>query len=226
MAEEKKKKTTSKKGNTTNKKNTKSRNVEKKEQIEKSNTIKVEINKDKLIKTVLVTLGIIILCLICFFASTINSKEYSKTNIVSSTEDVSEDDTSGLEQATSDAGSVSDDERVEPDEIVVSDYLELYKADSNSLVLLSRPTCEYCKLATPILENIIYETGVKINYINVDNLSDDDKSELIASDSYFEQGFGTPLIMVVGNNSIVDKIEGLTTMDGYKSFFKQYGFID
>lgn len=193
----------------------------------KNNTkLKKKIGKDKLIKIILGTFLLIVLCLICFLASLSNSKDYSSETNASSSSEISEDDNEILAEITKEAGSVSDDERTLPDEITVSDYLDLYKSTEQSLVLISRPTCQYCKIATPIIENIIYETGVKINYINVDNISNDDNTSLISSDSYFSDGYGTPLILVVGDNSIKDKIEGLTTKSDYESFFKQYGFID
>ena len=128
------------------------------------------------------------------------------------------------EQAVKDSAGATDSKRKEPNKISVDDYIELYNAEEKSIVLLSRPTCHYCQIATPIIENIIYEKNVKINYINTDDLSDEDNSKLLSSDEYLKSGYGTPLILVVGNSKIIDKIEGLTTKSNYMEFFDEYGW--
>lgn len=189
----------------------------------KKKVIKFEVEKGKLIKMILVVLLVIIICLICFFASSSKSKPYSKS---STTTESSEEDNSVLEQATKEAGKVSDEERTAPKEITISEYMDLYQSEEDSLVLISRPTCQYCKIATPIIENIIYEDNVEIHYLNADNLSDDDTATLVSSDEYFQEGYGTPLLLVVGNSSIKDKVEGLVTKESYQAFFQQYGFME
>lgn len=185
--------------------------------------IKIEIEKSKLIKTSIVTILIIAIFLTCFLLSNSKSASYSKS---SSEETSEESDTDKLGQITKEAGEVSDDERTAPNEISLDDYFNLYEASEYSLILISRPTCQYCKIATPIIENIIYEKKVQINYLNSDNFSADDSNRLIKSDDYFSEGYGTPLLLVVGNNSIKDKLEGLADKGSYESFFKQNGFME
>lgn len=185
--------------------------------------IKIEIEKNKLIKTSVITVLILAVFLICFLVSNSKSESYSTSK---STETTEQDDTGILQQATKEAGEISDDERTSPNEISIDEYINLYGSSDYSLVLISRPTCQYCKIATPIIENIIYEKNVNINYLNSDNFSEEDNNKLISSDGYFSEGYGTPLLLVVGNNSIKDKIEGLTSKDSYEAFFKQYGFME
>lgn len=181
----------------------------------------IEIEKDRLIKIVLCVVGIILLCLICFFASVSNSKEYVKNNISSS----NSEDNSVLQQATKEAASISDEERKNPTDISVLEYLELYSSDEYSLVLFSKEDCSYCKLAVPIIENIIYKDHVDIKRIDVGSLTDEDVKKLAESNSYFTEGFGTPVIIIIGKNEIKDKVEGLVVKEQYESFFKEYGFM-
>ena len=75
------------------------------------------------------------------------------------------------------------------------------------------------------MKNIVYETKITVNYLNTDELDDDGNTKLIKSDDYFSEGYGTPLILVVQKNKIVDKIEGLTSKEDIMSFFKKYDFI-
>ena len=180
----------------------------------------IVISKTKLIKGIIISLGIILLLVICGLASS-NTEEYSKNSSSSESSDESVYDI-----AVGESASVKDSERESPKEISVNDYLELYKGKENKLVLISRPTCQYCQIATPIIENLIYKYGIEINYLNSDEFSEDDSANLVASDEYFSEGYGTPLLLVVGNSQVVDKVEGLTDSASYIEFFKKYEFME
>ena len=180
----------------------------------------IVISKKKLFKTLALFTAFLLFLIICFSIS----EEYKES---SSSEETSETDSdSGLQDIIQEAGEISDDEKTEPNEISIDRYLELYNGSENKIILLSRPTCQYCQIATPIIENIIYKYGVEINYLNTDELGDDGNTKLISSDEYFSEGYGTPLVLVVGNGKIVDKIEGLATKSEYISFFKRYNFME
>lgn len=181
----------------------------------------IVIQKDKLFKISVIVIASLLFILVSFSISNSASEKYKENS-------TSGNDSSGntLEIATKEAGEINDDERTSPNEISIDDYFDLYNGSQNSIVLLSRPTCSYCKIATPILENIIYKYNVKINYLNIDNLGDDDVAKLVSSDDYFSQGYGTPLLLVVGDGKISDQVEGLTTKSEYISFFKENNFME
>lgn len=181
----------------------------------------IVISKDRLLKGVGITVGILLLLIVCFVASSNNSEKYQENT---TTEESSDDDV--LETAIKEAGEVSEEQRTAPNEITIDEYLNIYNGSEKKLVLLSRPTCQYCQIATPIIENIIYKYDVDINYINTDKLDDESNTKLISSDEYFQEGYGTPTLLVVGDSQIVDQIDGLTTRDDYINFFKQYGFME
>ena len=182
-------------------------------------------DNSKLIKICVVTFSIILVCAVCFSISLSSGEKYSKKSATSeSSSDTSSDDI--LEVATKEAASISDDQRKSSDPISIDEYLEYYSGSSNTVVLFARDSCQYCKLATPILENIIYESDVDLQYVDLSTLSDDDKTKLANSDDYFKEGISTPLLVVVGNNSMTDYIEGLNTKENYISFFKKYGFME
>ena len=56
-------------------------------------------------------------------------------------------------------------------------------------------------------------------------LDDDGQTKLVKSDDYFSEGYGTPTILIVQKNKIIDKIEGLSTKDNIVSLFKKHDFI-
>ncbi len=188
----------------------------------KEEKIVIELEKKKVFQYLIVIAIVFLVCIISFAVSNSNSEKYSKNtsnNNVGNGEDI-------LQIATKDAGDVKDDERVAPNEISTDDYLSLYGGSDQKLVLFSSPTCQYCKIATPILENLIYQYKVEINYLNTGNLSNEDRQKIMESNDYFKEGFGTPLMLVVQDGKIVDKIDGLVTKDSYMSFFKEYGFME
>ena len=127
---------------------------------------------------------------------------------------------------TSNDDEISEDKQAELNSIDIDKYLSLKKGSDKSIIYISRPTCHYCQQEDPIIKNIVYETKVTVNYLNTDELDDDGNSKLIKSDDYFSEGYGTPLLLVVQKNKIVDKIEGLTSKENIVSFFKKYGFIN
>ena len=215
-------KTTSKK--TTAKTSSKPYSIENIEANKTKDVKTIEISQRKLIVGIIIAVLVILLCLVCFLGSNSVSKKYSTSS--TNTDTPSSEGNDILEQATKEAGKISDEQREAPTDISVDDYIELYSSDDLSLVLLSKESCSYCQIAIPIIENIIYENGVKINRVDVGEMSKEDSSKLISSDEYFSEGYGTPLLMVVGENSIKDKIEGLTTKESYIEFFKKYGFME
>ena len=181
-------------------------------------------DNSKLIKICVVTFSIILVCAVCFSISLSNGEKYSSNNTSSDSSDTSSDDI--LQKATEEAASISDDKRKSPETISIDEYLEYYGGSTSTVVLFARDSCQYCKLATPILENIIYENDVDLKYVDLSTLSDDDKSMLANSDDYFKEGISTPLLVVVGNNNMTDYIDGLSTKENYTAFFKKYGFME
>lgn len=171
--------------------------------------------KESIIRISVVCVSILLLCIITGF----NSFEKA-----SSSDDLSDEDL--LKIATKQAADISDDERSEATKISTDEFLDLYSADEESLVLFVKDSCEYCKLALPIIENIIYENNLDVKEIDLDALSSDDKSRIASTDKYFSEGVSTPTILIVGKNSVVDSIEGLFTREDYVSFLKNYEFME
>ena len=111
-------------------------------------------------------------------------------------------------------------------QINVDQYLELYNQDEKySVVYVARPTCGYCQIAEPILQKISYEYNLEINYLNTDEFTEEEEANFLQSDEFFTNGFGTPLLLVVNNSTITDKVDGLTDYAHYVSFLQKNGLI-
>lgn len=172
-------------------------------------------------KIVIVVVGVLLICALCFFTSVASSEKnndvYSNSNDTSGTDITS--------QAQAESNSISEDEKGNFVDIDVNTFTNMYNQADKKVVLFSRPTCGYCQIAEPILQNMIYKYNIEINHVNTDEMSEDDFTTLTNTNSIFEE-FGTPLLVVVSNGEVSDSVNGLTNTDGYLEFFKKNGFIN
>ena len=176
--------------------------------------------KEQIKKATIIILLLVIVFGGSYFASEIKSNKNTSSKTTTTTNDQKDTATDSDNDAE-----ISEDKQAELNSIDIDKYLSLKKGSDKSIIYISRPTCHYCQQEDPIIKNIVYETNITVNYLNTDELDDEGNSKLIKSDDYFSEGYGTPLILVVQKNKIVDKIEGLTSKEDIVSFFKKYDFI-
>lgn len=174
--------------------------------------------KNNKILAILSIVLVVILIIICSMVGTDSNN--------TKTDKVMEDGQTIVTNAQKESEAVKDDEKKEFTQINVDKYLEYYAGEENKIILVARPTCHYCQIAEPILQNISFKYNIEINYLNTDEFSDDDQTKFINSDDTFKDGFGTPFLLIVSNNKIVSSVNGLTDEDHYISFFKTNGFIN
>ena len=62
-------------------------------------------------------------------------------------------------------------------------------------------------------------------YLNTDNFSGEDQNNFIASNEEFSTGYGTPMLLVVGNGTIKNQVDGLTDRTHYIAFLQLNEFI-
>ena len=185
----------------------------------------------KIVTGIVIAVGVILVCALCYFASSAVSAKagdnYSESDTNSNNSATSGSSASDMtSRAQQESAKVPDDEKKDFNDIDIDEYLDLYDGSKNSIVLFSRPTCGYCQIAEPILHHIAYQYKLTINHVNTDEMSSSDEKKLVESDDYFSDGFGTPLLVVVSNGEIVDMVSGLVDTDSYVSFFTDNGFID
>ena len=183
----------------------------------------------KIVTGIVVAVGVILVCALCYFASSAVSAKagdnYSESDNSNSSTTSSSSASDMTSRAQEESANVPDDEQKDFNDIDIDEYLDLYDGSEDSIVLFSRPTCGYCQIAEPILHHIAYQYKLTINHVNTDEMSSDDETKLVESDDYFSDGFGTPLLVVVSNGEIVDMVSGLVDTESYVSFFTDNGFI-
>ena len=164
---------------------------------------------------------IVVLVLIIVFGASYFTSELKECDNGGSTTT-----TSSTNNSSNDSSDISEDEQGDLNEIDIDEYLDLKEGDEASIIYIARPTCHYCQEMEPIVKNIVYEYGVTFNYLNTDELDDEGQAEFIKSDDYFSEGYGTPLLLVVKDDEIVDIQEGLNNKDTTVNFFKDNGLIE
>lgn len=135
-----------------------------------------------------------------------------------------------VSQLTNDSYGLAFEERIPEDEqkeltlIGIDDYLNLKAGSNLAIIYIARPTCTFCTKEEPIVKNLVYLYDLQVNYLNTDELDEESFTKLIESDEYFKSGLGTPLILLVKDNKIVDKAPGYHTKSELISFFEKNGF--
>ncbi len=105
-------------------------------------------------------------------------------------------------------------------------YNCLYESGEPFAVILAQTTCSYCVSYKPIIDEYVAENNLPIYIMEIDQLSDDERSSLLSSLSYFEnnENWGTPLTLGIKNKEVVSEISGFTEDEEIiNSFFDELG---
>ena len=174
--------------------------------------------KNKKMGLILVgSLLILILFIVLIVVLSTGSKEREKSNIEESI----------IETATKESNSIDDKEKADFVMINVDKYLKLLEKDEVNVVLIGRSGCQYCQIAEPIFQKISKDYKFKINYLSTDSFTKEDNDKFLNADEYFKEkgGIATPTILIISNDKIDARLEGLYTTSDYIQFFKENSII-
>ena len=169
-------------------------------------------------KNIGITLGIILVLVALIVISSVITPKGENNSL-------SEDAKSIYDNAVKESESITANERKDYIEIDMNIYLEKYKQEEASFVLVGRDSCQYCQIAEPILQKISKEYNFDIYYLNTDHFTQEDKEMLLDSNEFFEGGFGTPLVLLIEKETIKAHVDGLLDYSNYVAFLKEYSFI-
>lgn len=171
-------------------------------------------------KSIIITIiAIIILISLLIIATLVGEKEEKELSTKRDAETI-------ITNAQNESKEIKETEKRKFIYINVDEYLDLLSNKDTQFILVARPTCQYCKIAEPIIQNIMYEHKIDLYYLNTDDFSEEDQNKFISSNDYFSNGFGTPLLLCTKDGQFVDIINGLMDRHGYVEFFKAYGLIN
>ncbi len=164
----------------------------------------------------IIALGIIaILIVISFF---IGEKDTKKSSLSNDIDQI-------LENAEKESSAIKEEEMKDFENIDIDKYLEYYEGSENKIIFIGRPTCPFCEVAAPIVKKINKDYNLNIYYLNTDDFVDDDETRFVQSDEFLNDGYGTPLLFIVSNGTIVDKVDGLTDTNHYLNFLETNNII-
>ena len=101
-------------------------------------------------------------------------------------------------------------------------FEKLLASKDKEVIVVGQTTCGYCVQAKVILNDVVAEHEVEINYIDFAKLDTDEQEAFVDALEYFqEEDWGTPIMMIVQDGEIVDMIEQLATEDEYIEFLEE-----
>lgn len=130
-----------------------------------------------------------------------------------------------IANAQRESAAITESQMKKLEEIDMETYLNYYYGPATLIVFVGRPTCPYCEITKPIISKIAKDYDLVIKYLNTDNLSDDDKAKFVQHNEMFNEGYGTPLLLVIGNGEIKTYAEGLNDTVHFMQFFINAGMI-
>lgn len=165
---------------------------------------------DKKTKTILIVLAVVVVIIALFIPYTEKEKEAQKLKAFACS-DVSE----------------NQENDTKLNKISCSKYQEITQGEEKSLILIARPTCGFCTKFIPVLEEIVEEYGIAVNYFDTDALSDEEVTSFYTSADLFQsKQFGTPTLMITKNSKIIEYRIGYMEKDVAISWLKDVGIIN
>lgn len=103
---------------------------------------------------------------------------------------------------------------------------DIMKNSNPEIIYIGRPTCYYCNLLEPITDSLKKEYNLKYNYINVDEISNNQLKRILKLFGRDLDTFGTPYIVIARNGKVIDEQSGFADEDVIFDFFKRNELID
>ena len=103
------------------------------------------------------------------------------------------------------------------------------------VIVIGQTGCSHCTAIKPALNSVGKDYKIKINYLNLTNIEEDDQSKFFDSlktieyndPDFLEDGsFGTPLTLIVENGKVKSYLSGEKTISQLVREFKKQGLID
>lgn len=168
-----------------------------------------------------ITIGIIIVLLLLMILAFNVGSDGTDSEISQYSADVQRQ----ILNAQKEAAAVEEDEKRAFTEITVDDWIQYKASGGGTLIFAGSPTCSYCQVAEPIVQNIMYRYNIEIKYLDVSKFDEETLQKFTDSDELFKDGFGTPILFLVGEGKILDIVDGLTDTQHYEEFLATYNII-
>ena len=120
---------------------------------------------------------------------------------------------------------IGEDQELLLNYIGYDEYDKLLNSDKKNVIVVGQSTCSYCVQAKVTLNDIVEENDITINYLNISYLTEEEGEKFESSLDYFENSWGTPIMIIVQDGKLVDIIEQYVDKDEYVEFLEENGVI-
>jgi len=104
-------------------------------------------------------------------------------------------------------------------QITYDEYKKMVDNGDAFIVIIEREGCTYCQQYMPIVEEVVKEKKISINYIDTDKLTEEEFNELSNTNKYLKKNkWGTPTTLFMLGDRIVDSIGGYVDKDSVLKF--------
>ena len=111
-------------------------------------------------------------------------------------------------------------------DISIEEYKNLLSGENLSFIYIGRNDCEYSKAEDVVLQEILSEYDIIINYLNLNKLTDYDLEYLYSSySSFIDDGIATPTMMLVQGGEVKMFKKGYTSKDNLIELLTENNFI-
>lgn len=108
-------------------------------------------------------------------------------------------------------------------EEVYKQFSAAFTLEKPTLIYIGRPTCKYCSLLNPSLEEMKERYNFDYIYVNTDDINSEYMNKIMA---YLKiKSIGTPYLAVVNSSGIVDTQNGYVDYDALFAFLQTNGII-
>lgn len=106
-------------------------------------------------------------------------------------------------------------------------YKEILETGDKEIIVIGQTGCTYCEQTKPVLDEVAEKNNVKINYLNITNITEDEFSELMDSLDYLKEleSLGTPLTLIVEDNKVIAHQDGYSEASVFEKLFKDNELI-
>lgn len=104
-------------------------------------------------------------------------------------------------------------------------YMSAIDKKGTNLIYIGREGCSYCEQFVPILSELASTYNFKYTYVDTDNITGGQLSEVINKLGVDYESFGTPTIAVTKDGKNVDNNIGALDREGLFSFLQENGVI-
>lgn len=128
------------------------------------------------------------------------------------------------EESETDTTTKDDSAYVNINFIDYNGFQTLYGGSDRTILVLGQTGCSHCDEYKPTLNEIAKEENIKINYLDIRELSQEEYANLTNKlNDYFKdhEKWGTPLTIILENKTIIDSHEGYAEKNETLEFYKE-----